>query len=357
MLIANFEINNRGVALILVLWIILLLMVIVMEFSSAMRVEVNAARNFKDEIDCYFYAQSGFERAVAELIKKLSLRTAKEETGEEKKPWRADQRKVELKMGKGKVAVVISNERGKYDLNTIPDNLLRNLVSSLGVGEKERDIITDSILDWRDKNDLHRINGAEDDYYESLPNPYPCKDGPFDTIEELMLVRGVTPSIFYGSYVTSEGKEGEEKKTVWQKGLVDLVTVYSHSGRVDVNTAPREVLMSIPGLGQEGAEKIIEARLDKPLKNINAVRQVLGNEIYTRVFRYLTLSSSMIYSITSTGSIPDSGVQRRVKGIVRINLRDKNKYQIIYWADDYPIAESLSPLKGNPWEKEDKELS
>ena len=62
-------------------------------------------------------------------------------------------------------------------------------------------------MDWRDKDNLHRLNGAEDDYYLSLPQPYKCKNGDFTSIEELLLVRGVTPEIFYG-------------------GLKDMVAVY-----------------------------------------------------------------------------------------------------------------------------------
>lgn len=338
--------NNKGIALILVLLVILLLMVMVMEFSFAMRVEVNATQNFKDEIACYFNAQSGFHQAVAELIKQHSFR--REET-EEKNTWRDDQSIIELKMDQGEAEVSISNERGKYDINTIPDDLLRNLISSLGVEETERDLVADSILDWLDEDNLHRINGAEDDYYESLPNPYPCKDAPFDTIEELLLVRGVTPSLFYGAYVTTK-EEGTET-TGWRKGLVDLVTVYTRSYRVDVNSAPKEVLMGIPGISEEAAQKIVEARSEEPIKNLNFIRQLMGDASFVLASGYLAISPSMIYSIIATGSIPESGVKRRVKGVVKINLGAKEKYQIVYWADDYPIPENILPVAINLWEE------
>ena len=58
--------NNKGIALVLVLLVVVLLMVIVLEFSFAMKVEITATQNSKDETDCYFYAQSGFQQAVAE---------------------------------------------------------------------------------------------------------------------------------------------------------------------------------------------------------------------------------------------------------------------------------------------------
>jgi len=345
--------NHKGVALILVLWVIVLLMVIVLEFSFAMRMEVNAAQNFKDEIDCYFYAQSGFQQAVAEIIKDIALRgEAEEPDSEEANPWRFDQRTIEMKIGRGKADVQISNERGKYDLNTIPDDMLRNLIGSLGLKEVERDIVTDSILDWKDDDNLHRINGAEDQYYESLPKPYSCKDAPFETVEELLRIRGVTPALFYGSY--APGGEGTE--ATGRRGLVDLVTVYSRSTRVDANTAPEEVFLSL-GLSEEDAKKIVEARKDKPFKSLNDALQVLGGTTSTEVSRFLTISSSSIYAITATGSIEESGVQRRVKGIVSINLNDEKKYQVIYWADDYPIAENTAALSWNIWEKPEENPS
>jgi general secretion pathway protein K len=331
------KVNNKGIALVLVLLVILLLMVIVLEFSFAMKVEITATQNSKDETDCYFYAQSGFQQAVAEIIKGCVFLDEEETTGEVS-PWRDDQRKIEMEFGHGKAEVIISGESGKYDINTIPEDLLRNLIATLGIEERARDIIVDSIMDWKDIDNLQRINGAEDDYYESLSHPYHCKDGPFDTVEELLLVRGITPSLLYGSFVTENGK----KKPFGQKGLVDLVTVYTRSFEVDANTAPREVLMSIPSMTEGGADWIIETREEKPLKDLTTLRQQVGDQAFTRIFfKYLDIYPSMIYTIISTGSIPDSEVLRRVKGVVKINLTDKEKFQVLYWVDNYPIAENL----------------
>lgn len=345
--------DNRGIALIMVLWILLLLMVIVLEFSFAMRVEVDATRNFKDETTCYYNARSGFQRAVVEVIKDLAVKSEKEE-GREGVTWRADQRKITVKMSHGTAEIIIGDEAGKYNANTISEELLRNLITSLGVEKKERDIITDSILDWRDENNLHRLNGAEDDYYESLPNPYSCKDSLFDTVEELLLVRGITPSVFYGCYLVSD-EEGEEP--VWQKGLVDLISGYSRSSRVDVNTAPQEVLLSIPGLNKEVVESIIQARSEEPIKNLQTIRTLIGDQTYSQVIKHLSLSSSRIYSIVSTGFVPDSDVQRSLKGVVIIKLGSEKKYQVVYWADNYPKPESLVYINHIPWKTGDQQSS
>ena len=216
----------------------------------------------------------------------------------------------------------------------------------------ERDIIVDSILDWKDSDNFHRVNGAEDDYYESLPTPRTCKDAHFDTVEELLLVRGITPLLFYGSYVPEE-ESGE--KPAWRKGLADLFTVYTRSYRLDANSAAKEALMGIPGMSETVAGDIITAREDEPIKDINALRMLLGGQ--TQMFlRYLAVTPSIsgTYTIISTGFTEESGVKRRIKGVVKIHSRSEEKVQICYWVDNYQIAENLFPLF-DLWEQEEQE--
>ena len=128
--------NNRGIALILALLVLLLLSVMALEFSFSMRLEVDTAKNFKDEINGYFHAQSGFQQAVAKLIKQQTFRkssttpvtelpTEPEFEEEEEIAWRDDQRKIAMDFGSGKAEVIISNEKGKFDINVIPESLLR----------------------------------------------------------------------------------------------------------------------------------------------------------------------------------------------------------------------------------------
>ena len=71
-------------------------------------------------------------------------------------------------------------------------------------------------MDWRDPDDFYRLNGAENDYYHSLSEPYECKNGDLDTIEELLLVRGVTTELYYGI------KKKDEEGNVERVGLKDI---------------------------------------------------------------------------------------------------------------------------------------
>src|SRR4030067_1531584 len=146
------------------------------------------------------------------------------------------------------------------DINAMTDAysiVLRNLLKNLEVQEEEVNTIVDSMLDWKDADDLHHLSGAEDDYYMSLPNPYKAKNANVDTLEELLLVKGMTSEILYGN---------KEKK-----GIIDLLTIYSGKSQINVNAAPKEVLMANPGITPEIADSIISFREHDEIKKIEDV--------------------------------------------------------------------------------------
>ena len=158
----------------------------------------------------------------------------------------------------GEAQVKVRSESGRISLNNAPDALLKKVIKYFVEVGEQRDIIIDSILDWRDADDLHRVNGAENDYYRSLPEPYDCKNASFDTVEEMLLVRGVTPELFFGRR-GKEAKEGEGQGAP-AFGFKDVFTVFSTAPNVDINSAPLEVIIAVFGVPQEIAKKVVEAR-------------------------------------------------------------------------------------------------
>src|SRR5204863_8122504 len=74
------------------------------------------------------------------------------------------------------------------------------------------DTIADAILDWIDPDDDQRDTGAERDYYTSLDPPYAPRNGPLGSIEELLLVKGVTPALLFGADLNRNGAiDGREQ--------------------------------------------------------------------------------------------------------------------------------------------------
>ncbi len=240
--------EERGIALIMVLWVLTVLMVIALSFSYMGRTESQTSLAFKQGVEKKFLAEAGVERSIIEIsYGKMNPNAQAIPEGDE--PWKTDGTPYTIKTDDGNCIVSIIDESGKININTLNDSsaiIIKNLLMNFGVQEEVADTITDSILDWKDADDLVRLHGAEDDYYKSLPNPYKAKNADFDTPEELLLVKGMTPEILYGT-----GKK---------KGIIDFVTTSSKSTAINAAAAPKEVLMAVPGITAEVAETIVTSR-------------------------------------------------------------------------------------------------
>ena len=337
--------NPRGVALIMVLWIITILTVVVLEFSFAMRTEVNIAKNFKEEVELYAIAQGGVQQAIAELIlnndprvQQLRKTMKTDDVSLEKKAWVPDGRPYTLQFDRGECEIRIMSEAGKININTISEMSLRKLIGNLGLEVEKRDVVVDSILDWRDPDDFVRINGAENDYYQSLKEPYRCKNANLDSIEELLLVRGVTPDLFYGKKGTKAG-EGEAKAS--DIGLKDTFSVYAIGEQVDINSASLPVLRGVLGLPSEVAKAIAKAREEKGFQHQQDLllrvpelspfmAEIAGRLVFSSTLAPLT---SIYYTIESRGKRKEGGAVRGLKTIVKIDRTDRKGYKIIQWVD------------------------
>lgn len=180
------------------------------------------------------------------------------------------------------------DEQSKLNINSMPLEslqLLPAMTDFIGLPE--------SIIDWRDTDTNASQNGAETSYYATLPTPYRAKDGPFESVEELLLVQGMTREYLYGTNPQPLGAAptvfqsgGAIGSDPWlERGIYDLLTVYSKeptntntgnngggnnrggqpatptvNGKVNLATAPRDVLLCLPGIGTAEADKLISAR-------------------------------------------------------------------------------------------------
>ncbi len=336
--------GSRGIALLMVLWVLTLMIVIVFEFTYTMRMEAHITSNFRDEAQSYFLARAGVERAIAELIKneieKKKSAVADDDDGDdEEEKWLPGNPPREEFLEGGSYRVVIESEGGKININKISSSRLRTLLENMGIESEEKDIIWDSILDWKDSNSLHRVNGAEDDYYLGLPEPYQCKDGNFTLTEELLLVRGITPELFYGTPRIPDQEESEPSvKKVYFSGMI---TVYSDSKKVDINSAPLEVFSILPDMTEDTAREIVEYRQDKKFKRLSELRNLVGNERYLKISPFVTIASSPYYTIVSTGKVKDGQASRTIKALVKINPKGKEKFRVVKWIDYFPYSRNL----------------
>lgn len=337
------NLNEKGVALIMVLWIIAILSVIAFEFSYAMRTEVKIVKNFQEELQLYALAEGGVERAIAELVYKHDPRVQNKrrtlkskDFPPEKKEWVTDGRGYPLTFDLGVCEVRVRGEAGKININLVSGMLLRKIITNLGVEGEAGDIVVDSLLDWRDPDDLYRLNGAENDYYQSLPEPYECKNGNLDSIEELLLVRGVTPELFYGKKGTWPGEGGKEKGN--RIGLKDIFSIYALGEQVDINSATPPVLRFALGIPSEIARGIIQAREEKVFENQQDLLQRVPElgPFLGEIGRFILFqSTNPFYTIEAQAQSKNGKSVRGLKAIVKIDPREKEGYKIIQWVDAF----------------------
>jgi general secretion pathway protein K len=332
----NKVFTNKGVALLMVLWVLMLLTVIVSEFCYSMRTRVNITRNFKESTQAYYIAVAGFHRTVVEIIKQVNTPRTIEtvdydiEEDEEEIEWRINTDIPAAVFGNGEYKVRIDNDSGKVNINQADKGLLRLMLNGFALDEQEKDVVVDSILDWKDADSNHRINGAEDNYYQSLPDPYKCRNADFESVEELLLVKGVTPDIFYGGLDQMTTVIPADKAITIKKRSRNKGTDYN---KLNINGISPQLWRAFPGMTDDLVTQIVEYRKTKDFQSINELQQIVGPDVYASIYRYLTLNQSPYFTIRSVGTIRDSRIFEGVEAIIRMDNRIKKKYQVIQWKD------------------------
>jgi general secretion pathway protein K len=329
--------TDSGVILIALLWVLVALSVIALSFSRESFVEVAAARNAQSLENAYFIARAGIASTVYQLMQKR-MATNFRQVELQDTPDPLDLGSVTGSFGGGVYRVDIQDESGKINVNTVSEGQLRALVEASGIGTPDADIISDSILDWRDADTAHRLNGAEDDYYGTLNPPYKAKNGRLDTVEELLLVRGVTADYFFG-----HPERAPDGSVFYRYGLSRYFTVYSTRSQVNVNYAPLPVLLSIPGMPPEAAKMIYDRRHTKPFKNLEDIIHEIPVPLGAATLPYLTTAPTGIYTLMASAQAANSRVRRVIRTVISLEPGERTQYRTLYWNENAPNYEGITP--------------
>jgi len=323
----------------MVLWVMAILSIVALEFSFAMRTEITITKNHTEDLQRYAMAEGGVQRAITELIYKHDPRTQQmkktlslEGIPPEQQEWVADGRSYTLPFDQGSCEIRIMSEAGKININMVSESFLRKVIGQLGLEGEARDVVVDSILDWRDPNDFYRANGAENDYYLSLKEPYYCKNGNLDSIEELLLIKGVTPDLYHGKKGTQEGEEGATGRV----GLKDIFSIYAPGEQVDINSATPLVMNMVLGIPREVSQQMVKAREEKSFENqqdlLNRVPELAP--FIGEIGKFIIYRSALpYYTIESRAKLKEVSPMQGLKTIVKIDPREKERYKIVQWVD------------------------
>jgi general secretion pathway protein K len=225
--------RSRGVAFVLVLWVIATLSILLGSFAMITRTENLQARHLFDTTRARYAAEAGLNLAVYELRKNDQLQR-----------WIPDGRPYAFQFDDAQVEVRLTDDSGKIDINTAKDEILASLFMRSGVEEEQAVALAAAVEDWRDPDDLETPNGAEVDSYHAAGLSYEPANEPFNTVSELQQVIGMSYALY-------------EK-------IEPAVTIYSGRGDPNLSYAPLEALESIPGITPEIAQQLIAQRQALP---------------------------------------------------------------------------------------------
>lgn len=176
---------QQGIALVVVLWLLVLMTVIAASHARIIRTETRLASNQVENSKARSLAEAGVHHAILELLVR-----------DEELRWPVNGSINRIRYEGGSVAIAIRDVRGLVDINSASAALLDSVLAGTGIEETQRKALVDATLDWRDKDSLKRINGAEDDDYRLAGLKWAARDGAFSSVEEFRYVLGMTNPLF-----------------------------------------------------------------------------------------------------------------------------------------------------------------
>ena len=339
--------HRRGSALIVALWVILILTVLVGSMAFEMKVEANVASFYRQRTKAQYLAQAGVEWTKALLNKKVSevlvdgeLKIEADQDAELVQNAHRVQKMgqgfdLERKLGDGSFKLTVRPEAAKgFNINmlaqqaaTDPDArcVLEEVLDQAEVPLEMQDELIDCLIDWVDTGDEHRINGAESDdpFYEE--RGYDVKNGPLDSVEELLLIKGWTEAVVFGG-------PPEDKNDPPMKGIYTKFTVWG-DGKLSVNDADELLLLGICDIDDLVVEDILRARLgvdgeegtlDDGIKDLNEVAGMTP-----AIAKWLTVRDTKYLRVVSIGEV---GEVR--SGIWCILQAEAGKVLPVYWREE-----------------------
>lgn len=295
-----------GFALIAVIWTLAVLSLLVCSFTLDAYMEGKTATYVRGRHQATALMESGL--TLAEMLMARQEKVSGEETEEEVAKDRWIEPAIRLKRGQrvevsqrlfydeeghlqfetadvtastnnvpdAEIFVAIEPEPARWNINKLTragfgdnaDLIWERILTVAGVPEEDQGELVDSFYDWVDDNEItESAEGAESEYYEGLDPPYTCKNGPLDTVGELAYIRGFNRN---GGVLLKGGvwnPEESEDRQITVQGIEHLFSVYG-SGKINVNAAPREVLLTVPSL--EDADGLIVDTILEEREGLNA---------------------------------------------------------------------------------------
>jgi len=331
--------KNRAFAVIIALVAVTVLTLLAGAFAYAMKIETKLAANTNNDEEFYWMARGGVEKACWQLAQEGNQPFSSKKQywadgpgdGPETNTILADRSisaMSDIPIGQGTVSFTFDELEEKINVNTADSQLLQQVLTAQGADPNAISVVSDSILDWIQPGDNPRPAGAKSEYYLGLVPSYYAKSAPIDVLEELLLIKGVTTNMYYGTPPDDNTPYPEHQlgfghrpnqEANYKFGLHDIFTPFS-TGKINLLTADEKTLECLPGLGAGSestiADKIISLRdSDPPIRNIGELLTQAGvdPQAIGQMSTYLDIRGST-YEVHATATI--GGIAHEYTAIV-----------------------------------------
>ncbi len=289
--------RQRGIALVLVLWILILLTVTTGAYALMARMDQLEANQLLSGTQARLWAEAGLNLAA------IALRDPNDETR-----VMADGRVYEQIRDGVLIETAIWDERGKLDINVATEETLATLFLNHGMEQGDAELLAAAVLDWRDTDEVERVNGAELDAYEAAGlGAYPG-NRPFMMVEELLQVMGMSYALF--------------------RQLEPGITVHSSSALPQIGFAGAEALMALPDITPEEALNFVEFRHSQDREEMLSATLPSGQSVVAQ-------GRGVTYSIRIKATMPN-GVWEQIEATIRLGGNPAGQpYRVLRWREGF----------------------
>jgi general secretion pathway protein K len=295
--------TQKGIALVLVLWVIVLLSVIAGAMSTVQRTGVSMTSNIRQEREGRALVNAGLN-FMALMLERRNLPVVDN-------PWPVDGRLHPWVFAGKTIWVGAMPEDARIDINQVDPQVLQSLLESLGLEEDQAMAVRDAILDWKDADNATHADGAEDGEYKMEGRPIGARDSVFLSVEELQQVYGITPELY--------------------KKLAGALTTDARQRTVDPAYASREVLLAMPNATPEEVDQYI-------LERQQALEQGLPVPMPTFGSGYLKKGRGNRIRLVAEVDLPGGG---KVQGEMVIGMESKTRKGYMLLQKKYGKLRSL----------------
>lgn len=331
---------QRGGALLAVLWLSAGLSAIALSVSSNVRSETDRVATEGEGLRASYLAAGALERAILWVQWGRNGPVYTNPDGSTRF-WRPNQSRMTMAFPSGDAIVEVIPEGAKLNANNAsPDDLYRVAFAVSGDAGRAR-LISDAIIDWRSPAPSSSVF---DSYYLSLGPTFRARHASFEEIEELLLVQGMSPELFYGNYTT-----GADGRLYARGGLRDCLSVWGSTGPFDLN-ASSPALMEAMGMDASTAAAVVARRQTRPFASAAELA-----ELGVQSPRFTILAGLSIYTLRASarlrrGDGTYSDTVRTASATIKLfdPRRSLQPMQVMRWYDDAWSQAAIPPYPGMP---------